>query len=213
MATLDLQEQEQVDAFKAWWDDNRRFVILALVIVFGGIGGVQAWRSHHTKQAIKASALFAEVSAQVASKDPKRVNDAAQAVIDKFGSTAFAPRAALIAARTDIDAKDVAQAKVRLQWVLDNAKEDGLKDVARLKLASLLLDEKKYDEALNLLEAKHPESFDALYADLKGDVLVAQGKPELARAAYQVAYDKIDEKSTYRNLIQIKLDSVGGPRK
>jgi predicted negative regulator of RcsB-dependent stress response len=210
---LDLQEQEQLDEFKAWWEDNRKFVILAAVILFGGIGGVQAWRSHHVKQSTQASTLFAELGAQVASKDPKRVNDAAQAVIDKFGSSGYAPRAALIAARTDIQEKDVAQAKVRLQWVLDHASEDGLKDLARLKLASLLLDEKNYDQALNLLGAKHSDSFDGLYADLKGDVLAAQGKTEEARAAYQLAYAKIDDKSNYRNLIQLKLDSVGGAQR
>ncbi len=239
MAALDLQEQEQLDAFKAWWDDNRNFVILSVVLLLGGIGGVQAWRSYHSTQSVKASQLFADVRGQVASADPKRINDAAQAVIDKFGSSAYAPRAALLAARIDVRNKDDAQAKVRLQWVQDNAKEDGLKDLARLQLASLLLDEKKYDDALKLVESvprlnesskdclfskiigdaayrfhfcTRPSAFGAMYADLKGDVLVAQGKTEEARAAYQMAYNKMDDKSPYRNLLQMKLDSVGGAK-
>ncbi|MGA8146819.1 MAG: tetratricopeptide repeat protein [Gallionellaceae bacterium] len=213
MATLDLQEQEQVEALKAWWQENGRMVMLSIAVVLVGFAGIQLWRSHQAKQAGEASALFAEVGKQVASKDPKRVNDAAQAVIDRFGSSAYASRAELLAVEANIQAKDIAKAKTQLQWVLDHSKEDALKDLARLKLASLLLDEKNYAEALNLLEAKHPESFDALYSDLKGDVLVAQGKTEEAHAAYQVAYDKMDDKSTYRNLIQMKLDSVGGAKK
>lgn len=213
MATLDLQEQEQVEAFKAWWRENGTGLILSVVIVLGGFAGIQFWRAHQAKQAGEAAALFAEVGKQVASKDPKRVNDAAQAVIDRFGSSAYASRAELLAVEANIRAKDIAKAKTQLQWVLDHTKEDGLKNLARLKLASLLLDEKNYTEALNLLGTKHPESFDALYSDLRGDVLVAQGKTEEARAAYQVAYDKMDDKSTYRNLIQMKLDSVGGANK
>ncbi len=212
MSALDLEEQEQVEAIKAWWRENGTGLLLSVVIVFGGFAGYQFWKSHQAKQSGEASVLFAEVGNQIASKDPKRVNDAAQALIDRFGSSAYASRAELLAVEVNIQAKDIAKAKTQLQWVLDHAKEDGVKNLARLKLATLLLDEKDFPEAMNLLQAKHPESFDALYSDLKGDVLVAQGKTEEARAAYQIAYDKMDSKSTYRNLIQMKLDSVGGAK-
>ena len=84
-----------------------------------------------------------------------------------------------------------------------------LKDVARLRLAAVLLDEKNYADALKLLEAKHPDSFDGLYADLRGDVLSAQGKIDEARSSYKLAYEKIDAQSMYRNLIQMKLDALG----
>ena len=109
-----------------------------------------------------------------------------------------------------MQAKDAVHAKVQLQWVIDHASETGLQDAAHLKLASVLLDEKKYDEALKQLDAAHPESFTELYSDLKGDILSAQGKVAEARVAYQLAYDKADAKSTYRNLIQLKMDGLGG---
>ncbi|MGP1609836.1 MAG: tetratricopeptide repeat protein, partial [Burkholderiales bacterium] len=95
------------------------------------------------------------------------------------------------------------------QWVIENAKEDELRDVARLRLARVLIDEKKPDEALKLLETKHGDSFTGLYADVKGDVLLAQGKRQEARAAYQVALDKSDAASPLRQIIQLKLDAVG----
>ena len=101
------------------------------------------------------------------------------------------------------------RAKTQLQWVIDHAGEDTLKDVARLRLAALLLDEKNYADALKLLDAKHPDSFDGLYADLRGDVLSAQGKTDEARSSYKLAYEKIDAQSMYRNLIQMKLDALG----
>ena len=116
----------------------------------------------------------------------------------------------MLAAQSSLQARDVAHAKVQLQWVVEHASETGLQDAARLKLASVLLDEKKYDEALKQLDATHPEAFTGLYSDLKGDVLSAQGKAAEARAAYQQALDKTDAKSGYRNLIQLKLDGLGG---
>jgi predicted negative regulator of RcsB-dependent stress response len=212
MATLDLQEQEQVDAFKAWWKDNGKMVILALALAVGGFVAVQGWQSYKARQATEAATLYAELTKQVASNDARRINDAAQAVIDKYGSSAYASRAALLAAQANIQAKNPARAKTQLQWVIDHASEDALKDVARLKLTSVLLDEKNYVDALKLLDATHPDSFIGLYADLKGDVLSAQGKDQEARAAYQQAFDKTDAKSTYRNLIQMKLDALGGAK-
>ncbi len=212
MATLDLQEQEQVDAFKHWWKDNGKWILLLLALVLGGIAATKGWQSYKNKQANEAATLFAELNKQVSSNDPKRINDAAAAVMDQYGSSAYAPRAALLAAQVNIQARDAARAKTQLHWVIDHASEAALKDVARLKLASLLLDEKGYAEALTLLDATHPDAFTGLYADLKGDVLNAQGKTEEARAAYQQAFEKADAKSPYRNLIQIKLDALGGTK-
>lgn len=212
MATLDLHEQEQVDAFKAWWKANGQWLLLVLAVVLGGFAATRGWHAYQSSQASGAATLFVELNKQLSSNDPKRINDAAQAVVDKYGSSAYAPRAALVAAQADLQAKDIAQAKTWLQWVIAHASEAALKDVARLKLAALLLDEKSYAEAMTLLDATHPDSFNGLYADLKGDVLNAQGKTEEARVAYQQALERTDAKSTYRALIQMKLDALGGAK-
>jgi len=209
MAELDLHEQEQVDALKAWWKENGRWVVGALVVGLLGFAGTQYWKSHQSSQAAEAAKLYAEVMKQAATNDAKRIGDAADALVSRYGSSAYAPRAQLLAAQASLQARDVAHAKVQLQWVIEHASETGLQDMARLKLASALMDEKKYDEALKQLDAAHPESFTGLYADLKGDVLSAQGKTAEARVAYQQAYDKTDAQSAYRNLIQLKMDGLG----
>ena len=212
MATLDLQEQEQVEALKAWWKDNGKMVLLALALVLGGFAAMQGWQSYKSNQSLAAATLFSELVKQVGSNDTKRINDAAAAVADNYGTSAYAPRALLLASMANIQARDAARAKTQLQWVIDHAGEDGLKNVARLNLASVLLDEKNYADALKLLDTPHPDSFAGLYADLKGDVLNAQGKPEEARTAYQQALDKTDAKDAYRGLIQMKLDALGGKK-
>ena len=153
--------------------------------------------------------MYQQFIQQLGSNDPKRINDAAAAVMNKFSSTPYATRAALLAAQVNEQGKDKTRAKIQLQWVIDNAGEDTLKDVARLRLAAMLLDEKNYADALKLLDAKHPDSFNGLYDDLRGDVLSAQGKIDEARSSYKLAYEKIDPQSMYRNLIQMKLDALG----
>lgn len=212
MAVLDLQEQEQLDTLKAWWKDNGKWVVGVMLAVVVVMGGWRGWQYYQNKQSNEAATLYQQFVEQLASNDPKRVNDAAQAVMDKYAATPYAPRAALIAAQVNESVKDAAHAKTQLQWVIEHSKEDGLKSVAGLRMASLLLDEKDYAGAQKLLDAKHAASFDALYADLKGDVLSAQGKQAEARAAYKEAYDKLDAKSTYRNLVQMKLDALGAAK-
>ncbi|MGC2165560.1 MAG: tetratricopeptide repeat protein [Gallionella sp.] len=208
MAALDLQEQEQVEEFKAWWKENRNHLIGAVLIVVVVIGGWRGWHYYQYRQSSQAATLYEGFLKQLESSDAGRVNDAATVVMDKFAGTGYAPRAALLAATLNVQNKDAERAKTQLKWVADHAGEAELRDVARLRLASMYLDESKYSEALQLLNAKHPASFDGLYEDLRGDVLNAQGKHDDARSAYKLAYEKTGEGSVYRNLIQMKMDAL-----
>lgn len=212
MAALDLQEQEQFEALKAWWHENSNLILGALLVVVVAVGGWRGWQYYQHKQAGEAATLYQQFVNQLEGNDAKRMNDAAAAVMERYAGTAYATRAALLAALVNEQVKDVGRAKTQLQWVIEHAEEASLKDVARLRLAAIQLDEKNYDSALNLLETAHPPSFDGLYADLRGDVLSAQGNTAEARSAYKLAYEKADAKSPYRNLIQMKLDALGAAK-
>lgn len=205
----DLEEQEQLDVLKAWWKKNGNTVLLALAVFAAVIAGMQGWRYYQASQRQQAALAYEAVQNGVQGKDIKRIRDAAGQLIEKYPGTPYAARAALLAAGANYESGDAKSAKAQLLWVTEHAKEDGARDIARLRFAGILLDEKDYAEALKQLEAKHDKSFDGLFADLKGDTLAAQGKAADARAAYQLALEKMDEKSTYRQVVQMKLDSLG----
>ncbi|MDR2195508.1 MAG: tetratricopeptide repeat protein [Gallionellaceae bacterium] len=209
MATLDLQEQAQVDALKAWWRANGKFVILGIVLALAVVAGMQYWKAHKADQMSAAATLFEKLSTQAASGDINGAGATATMLINEYGASAYAPRAAMLAAQADIQMGDPARAKSRLQWAINNATDDSLKSLARLNLAALLLDTQDYAGAMAQLNAEHPASFNNLFSDLRGDVLSAQGKTEEARAAYQQAYDQMEQGVPYRNLIQMKLDMIG----
>lgn len=209
MSALDLQEQEQVDALKAWWKENANKLIGLVLVAALAAAGWRGWQYYQNTQAAEAATLYAGFIKQAESGDGKRVNDAAAEVMERYPRTAYAPRAALLAAQVNEQAGDMGHASTQLQWVLEHSGEPGLKSVATLRLAAIQLDEKKYDEALKQLAAAHPAGFDALYADLRGDALNAAGRHDEARSAYKLAYDKTPESSQYRNLIQMKLDALG----
>jgi predicted negative regulator of RcsB-dependent stress response len=208
--TFDHEEQEKVEAIKAWWHQYGNSVLLGLAVFMVGVAGVQGWRWYQRSQAEQAAALYAAVEKSMFGKDAKKVKAAAGEVMGKFPATAYAARAALAAARSDYEAGDMTGAKTSLQWAAEHASEDELRDVARLRLAGILLDEKKYAEALKTVDAPLNPAYAALFSDMKGDVLAADGKSAEARAAYQAALEKLGPNSQYRGYIQLKLDSLGG---
>lgn len=205
----DLEEQEQIATIKAWWAQYGRLVIVTLVGSLVAIAAVRGWHYYRTSQASSAAVLFEQQQRAEQASDHKKVRDIGAQIIDQYGSTAYGATAALAAAKSAFDTGDLAAAKTRLQWVIDNAKEEESRDLARLRLARVLFDEKNAAEALKLLETKPGESFIGLYADLKGDLLSGQGKRQEARAAYQAALEKSDPASPLRQIIQLKLDALG----
>lgn len=211
MAAFDLEEQEKIDDLKAWWAQYGKYVSAAITTVALIVIGVQGWRWYQSTQSEKASVLYQAVSTAARANDLAKAKEPAAQLVTQFGSTAYAPRAALLYAKLLYDGGDKAATKTELQWVIDHASEDDLKAVARFRLAQVLLDEKAYDEALRTLDVKTDDAFAAIYTDLRGDILAAAGKNTDARTAYQTALAKLDAKSSYRAYVQAKLDSLGGP--
>ena len=203
-----LEEQENIDELKSWWKTYGSMIIMFIAVVVTGIAGSQAWKYYKAQQIDQAVELYDALLQVRGSGDPKKISDAAGLLMEGFPESGYASRAALISAQAGFDAGDTLNAKSRLQWVVDNASEGELRDLARLRLASVLLDEKKYDEAVRTLDSPHGESFDGLFADLKGDILAIAGKPEDARTAYQTALAKMGTQSNYRNIVQMKLDAL-----
>lgn len=206
----DLEEQEQIDAIRAWWKRHGNLVLLGITLFVAAVGGTQFWQHYQGKQAGQAAQLFEAAQTAIEGHDLKKAREAAGQVMDQYPRTAYAPRAALLAAQANFSTGDLKSAKAQLEWAMGHAKSDEIRDIARLRLAGVLLDEKNYAEAQKLLETPHNPAFDALYADSRGDVLLAAGKKAEASAAYKQALEKFEPASAYRGLVQMKLDSLGG---
>jgi len=209
MAHYDLEEQEQIDTLKTWWKMYGNLVTGVVVAASIGVIGWQGWNWHQRSQSAQAAAIYGVLEQAVATSDAQKVKAAAGELAEKFGRTNYASLGALVAAKQSFEAGDLKTAKAQLAWAAENAKDE-LKDLARLRLAAVQLDEKAYDEALKQLEAAHAPAFDVRFLELKGDVLSAQGKKPEARAAYKGALEKSEGKpGPSRELLQQKLDGLG----
>lgn len=214
MAAYDLEEQEQLSAIKAWWEKNGNFVSAAVLVVALAVAGVQGWRWYDNRQALESGALYGALSQAASAKDAGKVAVLADELVKKHAGTVSAVLGVMQAGEVAFEAADLKAARSRFEWVAANKADPLLADLARLRVAALQLDAKEFDGALASLQAAPDAAFSARYADLRGDVLLAQGKKEDAKAAYKLAVDASSatgqQAGAFRSLVQTKLDALGG---
>ncbi len=206
---LDLEEQEQLDELKHFWREYGNLITWGLIAVFGAIAAWNGWQYWQTSQAAQASAMYDEIERAAQGGDVDRLERAFSDLQERFGRTTYAQQAGLLAAAT-LQAKGKTDAaKAALAWVADKSPDAGYQSLARLRLASVLMDAKAYDDALKQLAGDFPGEFAPLVADRRGDILSLQGKKAEAKAEYEKAYKGFDERSDYRRLVEVKLGALG----
>jgi predicted negative regulator of RcsB-dependent stress response len=211
MATqhLDLDEQEQIDQLKHFWKQYGNLISWVLLIVFGSLAAYNGWGYWQRHQANGASAMYEAVESAVRANDSTKLERALGDMRERFGSTAFAQQAGLLAARSFSDNGKPELAKAALSAVISKASDASYVAVARLHLAGLQIDEKAYEPALTTLTAIESTQYAGLAADRRGDVYMLQGKRDQARAEYEKAYAAISNETEYKRLLEAKLNALG----
>ena len=206
---LDLEEQEQLDQLKHFWNTWGTLISSVLVVVFGALAAWNGYQFWQNRQATQASALFDAVEVAVQTGDHTRVEQAFGDIRGKYAGTVQAAQAGLLVAKLEMEKNQPDAAKAALEWTAKNASDEGYRAIARLRLASVLLEQKAYDAALQTLSEKFPLEMHAVVADRKGDVLLLQGKNTEAAAEYSSAYAAISDSVEYRRLVEVKLNALG----
>ena len=170
---LDLEEQEQLDQLKAFWDAYGNLITAVLVIVVGGYLAWLGWNAYQRDQGAKAGAMYDELDRAAQAGDATRAGSIFGDMKERYPRAAFTAQGGMLAAKTAFDKGQLDAARGDLAWVADSGSEGAYRAAARLRLAGLLLDAKKYDEALKQLDAIDEPEFAALAADRRGDVLAA----------------------------------------
>ncbi|MDP2816797.1 MAG: tetratricopeptide repeat protein [Polaromonas sp.] len=206
---LDLEEQEQLDELKHFWKRYGNLITWGLIAIFGTFAAWNGYQYWQRSQQAQAAVMYDEVERAAASGDAGRLDRALADMKDKYGSTAFAQQAGLLAAKTYYDNGNIDGAKAALTWVADKSADEGYLAIAKLRLAGVLLEAKAHDEALQQLSGTFPKDFTALVADRRGDIFAAQGKKIEAKVEYEKAYKGMDERTEYRRLVEVKLNALG----
>lgn len=200
-------EEQQLEAIKKWWKENSTMVVTGIAVGVASIFGWQYYKTETMKHAEQASVLYEYVlvasnNMSVADEQVANVNQ----LEAEFSNTPYAALSALIIAKQQLASGNPEKAIKQYRWVIENAMQEELKYLAKIRLSRVLLTNQKQDEALALLNEVYPESFNAMVLELKGDVLSVQGKKAAARESYVKA--KALSKGANRWL-QLKIDDIG----
>ena len=194
-------DNEEMNSLKRWWDSNGMALVIGVVVGLVVIIGWQGWRWHGENQATEAADIYQQVEQGVANGEVNdTVLETATRLKDDYAGTPYAANAALRLAGHYVEQEDYAKAREQLDWVVENAASEGVSHIARVRAARLAWTEGNADEALKMLDAEHPPSFDALYAEVRGDIHAAQGDREAAYKAYQLALENLPQDTPSRAL-------------
>lgn len=216
MAAYDLEEQEQLSAIKAWWEQNGNMVSWIVTVIAVCVMGWFGWQRYQMSQAGEAGALYSVVLDATEKGDAPKVRAAASDLVSKFAGKMPADLGVMLAGKSEADAGDTKSAILKLQWVVDNTKDVAMRDMARLRLAAYQIDDKAFDAALKTLEAAPAESFLPRFEDMRGDVYFAKGANKESAAAYQRALDAYAKAPTasfgaeFKGIVETKLEALGG---
>lgn len=213
-------EEEQLAAIKAFWKNYGSAVLLGLIVSLGSVYGYKAWQNHQKGQAQIAAGLYQELLDIVVAGLARPLTDEQKATFEHlvktlktdFKQSIYAQFAALFKARSAVVSGDPDTAVSELKQLLlqESDRETGI--IVRMRLARVLLDlgsQEKQMEALELLDQiTRPGAFKATYDDVRGDVLLALGRRDEAREAYQSAIDADDTTGSQRLLTRMKLDDL-----
>lgn len=210
MATpLDLEEQEQLDQLKHFWKQYGNAITWALIVVLSGFASWNFYQYWQRGKVAQASALFEELDKSVKLGDTAKVERALSDLQSGFGSTVYTQQAGLQVSKFYYDAGNSDSSKKVLAWLIEKSSDSGYQSVAKLRLSGLLAEEGVYVEALNLLDSSFPAEFHGLVQDRKGDIFRMQDKVAEAIVAYKEAYKLTDDRTEYRRLVEVKLNSLG----
>ena len=208
-STLDLQEQEQLDQLKAFWNRHGNLLTWLLTLALLAWAGYNGWNWWQRDQAAKAAALHDEIERAAAAGELPRVATAWGDMKERFPRTAYAQQGALAAARVWVEKGQPDAARGALEWAAESASDPAYRAVARVRLAGILTDQGKAEDALAVLDKSRGAGFDALVEDRRGDALTVLNQPEQARAAFKSAYAAVPAELEYRRVIEAKLMALG----
>lgn len=205
MVDVNLSEEEQVEALKNWWKENGRSVVAGVVIGLGAVFGWQGWNQHQDKVAAQGGQRFQQLLQTLAAGDKASAAKQAEIIVSEFDGRPYAVFSSLQLGSLKLAEGDRTGAEVQLRWALENSDQQSLRQIARLRLARVLLDKGEAEAAIAVVEAAEKDSFAGEFAELRGDIALAQGDRDQARAGYSEA---LTLGVSGASLVQMKLDDL-----
>lgn len=212
-----LTDRDQEEALRTWWRENWAWILGGIVLGLALLGGWQYWKVNTADNASAAAQLYEDFRGALGRNELDAANRSLGTLAADHKKSPYTQQGRLLLAKKHVDEGKYAEAVPLLQAVADESQDAELAWVARLRVARLLIQEGKHDDALKLLDPEKAGAFSAQVREIRGDAQVAKGNPDAARAEYAAALtDNIDApaagRMTDRSLLEMKLQDVGGDK-
>lgn len=201
-------EEQQVEAIKKWWGENYKMVIFFTVIGLGSIVVGQQWKQNQVVQAQTASVEYDHILDVVKANKEESIKQQVETMLNDYPEYTYAPLSAMLEAKHMISAGKLSDAEKKLQWVIDNSKAHNLQHISRIRLATLMSEQGKNEEALKLLNVEQGK-FKASYLEVKGDILVELKRIDEARSAYDQALESYAAIGANAQILRVKRNDLG----
>ncbi|HWV16904.1 MAG TPA: tetratricopeptide repeat protein [Cellvibrio sp.] len=218
--SVHLSEEEQIEVFKRWWKENGKFVAVAIVAAVVGYFAWTGWKDKQQSVAEDASARYETLVKLLGVESGKKLTEADRATAEQIANelksknskTIYAQSAAFFLAKLAVEGGDLDKAGKELQWVLDAKPDVATSQLAHVRLARVLIAKGAYDDALKQIAEEPSKAFAAEYAEVRGDILKAQGNNAAALTAYEKALADTDPQAQERTMVlRMKADDLRLP--
>lgn len=203
-----LTEQEQIELLKNWIKQYSLVILAGVLIAIVAMSAWRFWDQRQNKTLDHASSVYDEMLTMRAQNEPGEMIIQTKKLFSHYEKTTYGKMAALMLARTAAVKSNYTEAEKQLQWVIDNTKVPALRQIARLRLARLLITQGKPDDSLSLLKKVDDKSFSGLIDEVRGDAYLAKNDTTHAREAYQLAITELPNAEVVRPLLQMKYDNL-----
>jgi predicted negative regulator of RcsB-dependent stress response len=202
-------EEQQIEAVKQWWKENASSIITGLLLGLALLFGAKSWFAYQERTAENASNVYTTLMNALRQDDQTAVNQKAAMLIADYSSTPYAALGAMVLAKLKIGQGELEAASAQLQWVLDNAGSDLLRQLARLRLVRVLIAAGDPDGAEALLDQAPPDTaFAPFYSELRGDIHAVRGDAERARAEYENALSLMQADTPEYSIVRLKYENT-----
>jgi len=205
-----MDSHEQGELVKSWLRENGSAIVMGLVLAFGLMFGFKQWQAWEVSKRQKASAEYQVMSSLIEAKNMDAAVSNFEVLKTDFPKSAYTSMASLMMAKARLEAGQADLAASELMFAMENAQPTPVRIVARERLARIRLSQGDTQAALTLLDnAPSEEGFEAQFAEIRGDIHLANGETALAVQSYQASLDSLEDGVGNREFLIMKIEALG----
>lgn len=201
---------EQGERVKSWLRDNGSAIVMGLVLAFGLMFGFKQWQQWEMGKRQQASAEYQVLSGHIENNNMDAAVPNYEVLKSEFPKSAYTAMASLMMAKARLNAGQADLAASALTHAMEHAQPDPVQIIARERLARVRLSQGDGAAALALLDgAPSDEGFESKFAEIRGDIHLANGATDQAIESYKTSLDLLDVGVGNRRYLIMKLEALG----